>query len=153
LKKNSLDKKHHRASFNLADFKTLESYNWPVIVGGNECARVIKTTREPITGGILAVAAAAVCAVVVQLKAVPNKSKEKPNRYLYTSTRTCIAYERRRRIKKEKKKIQLKRKEIPNAPGMKKTERPSSSSSSSDEYDIGTHHIYIILNILILYYV
>jgi len=56
-------------------------------VGGNECARVIKTTRELITGGILAAAAAAaVCAVVVQLKAVPNKSKEKPDGYLYTRT-------------------------------------------------------------------
>lgn len=57
-------------------------------VGGNECARVIKTTREPITGGILA--AVTVCAVVVQLKAVPNKSKEKPNRYLYVYTHAHV---------------------------------------------------------------
>lgn len=66
-----------------------ETYNWSANVGGNECARVIKTTREPITGGILA--AMTVCAVVVQLKAVPNKSKEKPNRYLYVHTRKRVS--------------------------------------------------------------
>jgi len=105
-------------------------------VGGNECARVIKTTREPITGGILA--AVTVCAVVVQLKAVPNKSKEKPNRYLYVHTRTRVS---RTNVegelkKKERKKPQLEQNEIPNAPGMKKAEqkknkneKPSSSSA------------------------
>jgi hypothetical protein len=76
--------KKKKVFFNLVDLKTREIYNWPANVGGNECARVIKTTREPITGGILA--AVTVCAVVVQLKAVPNKSKEKPNRYLYVHT-------------------------------------------------------------------
>lgn len=78
-----------KKSFNLVDSQTRETYNWPANVGGNECARVIKTTREPITGGILA--AVTVCAVVVQLKAVPNKSKEKPNRYLCVHTRTRVS--------------------------------------------------------------